>query len=261
MRTAAILNLKGGVGKTVTVVNTAAILARDHHQRVLVIDADSQCNTTEFFGGIPGAGSGTLADILRYGEEDIVDFALAAIQDTNFGGVDLIAGADSLMDLDLTKVETRGVTATCLRDLLAHLESLDAYDWVLVDCPPAFNAASAAALLAVDEVVIPIKLDAFSLRGMTNLLQQVRNMQMINPRLQVAGLLPTMWYKSEEIVDAEDTLMSSALHVFPHIRRSDRVDEMTFAQEPLLVTSPKSAAGRDYRRFVRELIEGGVAAC
>lgn len=258
MRTCAILNLKGGVGKTVTVVNTAAILARDHHQRVLVIDADSQCNTTEFFGGSSAAG--TLADILRHRDADgIVDYALGCIQDTNFEGVDLIAGEDSLMDLDLTKVETQGVTATCLRDLLAYLGtmSLDAYDWVLVDCPPAFNAASAAALLAVDEVVIPIKLDAFSLRGMTNLLQQVKNMQKINPRLRVAGLLPTMWYRSDDIQGAEEILREGRLHVFSHIRRSDKVDEMTFAYEPLLVTSPRSAAGIDYRVFVNELVEGG----
>lgn len=255
MRTAAILNLKGGVGKTVTVVNAAAILARDHHQRVLVVDADSQCNTTEFFS--LGRADITLADVLRFEEDgDVTDLAVAAIQPSNFAGVDLIPADDTLMDLDLTKVETQGVRATCLRELLERLRELDAYDWVLIDCPPAFNAASTAALMAVEEVVIPIKLDAFSLRGMTNLLQQVTNMQRINPRLHVAGLLPTMWYRSPDVQGAEALLRKSALPVFSHVRRSDRVDEMTFAQEPLLVTSPRSAAGIDYRTFVAELMEG-----
>lgn len=255
MRTSVILNLKGGVAKTATAVNMAAILANDHKQRVLLVDADSQCNTTEFFGGNPEHGN--LAEVLRQ-RSDGAYFAAVSIQHTNFPGVDLLAGDDSLMDLDLTKVETADVKATVLREMVSILEERDAYDVCLVDCPPAFNAASAAALIAADEVIIPIKLDAFSLRGMTNLLRQISNMRQINPRLRLAGCLPTMWYKSENIVDAEVTLRTSGLPVYPHIRRTDKVDDMTFAQEPLLISSPRSAAGIDYRNFVRVwLNEGG----
>lgn len=256
MRTSVILNLKGGVAKTATAVNMAAILANDHKQRVLLVDADSQCNTTEFFGGNPEHGN--LAEVLRQ-RSDGAYFAAVSIQHTNFPGVDLLAGDDSLMDLDLTKVETADVKATVLREMVSILEERDAYDVCLVDCPPAFNAASAAALIAADEVIIPIKLDAFSLRGMTNLLRQISNMRQINPRLRLAGCLPTMWYKSENIVDAEVTLRTSGLPVYPHIRRTDKVDDMTFAQEPLLISSPRSAAGIDYRNFVRVwLNEGGT---
>lgn len=255
MKTFAILNLKGGVAKTATAVNVAAILASDYKQRVLLVDADSQCNTTEFFGGNPEYGN--LAEVLRQ-RSDGAYFAAVSIQPTNFPGVDLLAGDDSLMDLDLTKVEAEDVKATVLREMVAILAERDAYDICLVDCPPAFNAASAAALLAADEVIVPIKLDAFSLRGMTNLLRQIANMRKINPRLRLAGCLPTMWYKSETIQQAEETLRSSGLPVFPHIRRTDKVDDMTFVQEPLLISSPRSAAGVDYRRFVRVWMEGGV---
>lgn len=255
MKTFAILNLKGGVAKTATAVNVAAILASDYQQRVLLVDADSQCNTTEFFGGNPEYGN--LAEVLRQ-RSDGAYFAAVSIQPTHFPGVDLLAGDDSLMDLDLTKVEAEDVKATVLREMVAILTERDAYDICLVDCPPAFNAASAAALLAADEVIIPIKLDAFSLRGMTNLLRQIANMRKINPRLRLAGCLPTMWYKSETIQQAEKALRSSGLPVFPHIRRTDKVDDMTFAQEPLLISSPRSAAGVDYRRFVRVWMEGGV---
>lgn len=256
MRTSVILNLKGGVAKTATVVNIAAILANDYRQRVLLVDADSQCNTTEFFGGNPDYGN--LADVLRQ-KSDGAYFAALNIQHTTFPGVDILAGDDSLMDLDLTKVETDDVMATVLKEMVATLEERNDYDICLVDCPPAFNAASAAALIAADEVIIPIKLDAFSLRGMTNLLRQIANMRQINPRLRLAGCLPTMWYKSEKIQNAEETLKASGLPVFPHIRRSDKVDDMTFEQEPLLVCSPRSAAGVDYRRFVRAWLntEGG----
>lgn len=253
MRTIAICNLKGGVAKTTTVINVAAILAREYRQRVLIVDADSQCNTTEFFERA-GEHWRTLSDVLRYKGDDGAVYAAAAVVPSRFDGVSILPADDSLMDLDLTKVEQDSANAGILRAMVLELASRDVYDWVLVDCPPAFNAASAAALLAVDEVVIPIKLDAFSLRGMTNLLRQIRNMQEINPALKLAGLLPTMWYKSDNIVAAEETLKASGLKVFSHIRRTNKVDDMTFAQEPLLISSPKSAAGVDYRKFVSELV-------
>lgn len=253
MRTTVILNLKGGVAKTATAVNVAAILASDYKQRVLLIDADSQCNSTEFYGGDPAKGN--LAELLRSGSQED---AAWGIQSTRFTGVDLLAGDESLMDLDLTKVELQDVRATVLRDMVQLLDAMHLYDWVLVDCPPAFNAASAAALIAADEVIIPIKLDAFSLRGMANLMRQIANMRQINPKLKLGGLLPTMWYRSENIQRAEETLRASGLPVYPHIRRTNKVDDMTFAQEPLLISSPKSAAGRDYRTFVRTLMEGGA---
>lgn len=253
MRTAVILNLKGGVAKTATAVNVAAILASDYKQRVLLVDADSQCNSTEFYGGDPAKGN--LAELLR---SDSQEDAAWGIQSTRFTGVDLLAGDESLMDLDLTKVELQDVRATVLRDMVQSLDKMSLYDWVLVDCPPAFNAASAAALIAADEVIIPIKLDAFSLRGMANLMRQIANMRQINPKLRLGGLLPTMWYRSENIQRAEETLRASGLPVYPHIRRTNKVDDMTFAQEPLLISSPKSAAGRDYRTFVRTLMEGGA---
>lgn len=258
MRTVAIINLKGGVGKTATTVNVAAILAKDYKQRVLLVDADSQCNTTEFFGGAGRAG--TLAELLRETRDGLTGALEDYITETNFPGVSLVPGEDSLMDLDLTKVETNAVEATVLRDMAAVLTEQDSFDWCLIDCPPAFNAASAAALLAADEVIIPIKLDAFSLRGLTNMMRQIANMRRINPRLKLAGCLPTMWYNSPQITEAEQTLRESGLPVFDHIRRTDKVDDMTFAHEPLLISSPRSAAGVDYRRFVRDLIKGGRSA-
>lgn len=254
MRTSAIVNLKGGVAKTATTVNVAAVLARNYNKRVLVVDADSQCNTTEFFGCDPDAGN--LANVLR-AERDGGKFAVASIQPTNFPGVDLLAGDDSLMDLDLTKVELQSVQAMVIRDMVSNLADANAYDYCLVDCPPAFNAASAAALIAADDVIIPIKLDAFSLRGMTCLLRQISNMRKINPQLRLTGCLPTMWYKSEKLQEAEEILRSSGLPVFRPIRRSDKVDDMTFAQDPLLVSSPRCAASIDYHRFVAEYIKGG----
>ena len=254
MRTTAILNLKGGVAKTTTAVNMAAILARDYQSRVLLIDADSQCNTTEFFGADPTDGN--LAGLLRHakGNTDPVILAADCIQHTRFPNVDILPGDESLMDMDLSQVKLGTANANILRALAEVVAGM--YDYILIDCPPAFNAASAAALIAADDVIIPIKLDAFSLRGMGNLMRQIKNMRQINPKLRLAGCLPTMWYRNSQITDAETQLRQAGLPVFHHIRRSDKVDDMTFRQDPLLVTSPNSGAGVDYRRFVAEYVKG-----
>lgn len=260
MRTVAICNLKGGVAKTTTAINTAAILAAQRCQRVLVVDADSQSNCTEFLQR-DKMHPRTLGDVLRYRGGDAGAYAVEAIERSRYRDIDILAADDSLMDLDLSKVETGAASASCLRELAAAIPDSvggvrTAYDWMIIDCPPAFNAASAAALLAADEVVIPIKLDAFSLRGMANIMQQIRNMQRINPKLSVAGILPTMWYRSDNIVRAERELRECGLPVFPHIRRTGKADDMTFEQEPLIVCSPRSAAAVDYRHFVDCLIKG-----
>ena len=254
MRTTAILNLKGGVAKTTTAVNMAAILARDYQSRVLLIDADSQCNTTEFFGADPTDGN--LAGLLRHakGNTDPVILAADCVQHTRFPNVDILPGDESLMDMDLSQVKLGTANANILRALAEVVAGM--YDYILIDCPPAFNAASAAALIAADDVIIPIKLDAFSLRGMGNLMRQIKNMRQINPKLRLAGCLPTMWYRNSQITDAETQLRHAGLPVFHHIRRSDKVDDMTFRQDPLLVTSPNSGAGVDYRRFVAEYVKG-----
>lgn len=261
MRTIAICNLKGGVAKTTTAVNLAAILAAERGKNVLVIDADSQANATSFLGG----------DREQPGMAALLRREPALVQETNVEGVRLIAGSAELMDLDLTKAGEGTVDVQCLREVLAFLEESasrgphpaswrppspfegKALDYCLIDCPPAFNAASSAALIAADEVLIPVKLDAFALEGMANLLQQIQNMRRINPQLQVLGVLPIMWYKSESILQAERALRESGLRVLPRIRRSDRVDDMTYAQAPLISCSPRSGPCKDYRVLAKWL--------
>ena len=265
MKTIAVCNLKGGVAKTTTAVNLAADLARYHDKRVLLIDADSQANATSFLGGSQDAVG--MAAILRH---ELTDEKPLELQRTNVAGVELVSGSADLMDLDLTKAGEELVDVQCLCKLRSYLEVRETvrrtyqpglfgmlfgepFDYCLIDCPPAFNAASAAALLAADEVLIPVKIDAFALEGMANLMQQIANMRKINPRLRVAGLLPVMWYKSAEISKAEMALRDSGLTVLPRIRRSNRVDDMTFAQQPLCVCSPKSGAAQDYRRLAQRI--------
>lgn len=260
MRTIAICNLKGGVAKTTTAVNLAADLARDLGRRVLVVDADSQANTTSFLGGDRDlVGMADLLQGLVRGGNPL------ELQNTNVEGVRLVSGSAELMDLDLSKAGDGRADVCCLRKLRSMLEEVhemgppglaailygEPFDYCLIDCPPAFNAASSAALIAADEVLIPVKLDAFALEGMANLMQQISNMRRINPALRVLGVLPVMWYRSDNVIKAESALRSAGLTVLPRIRRSDRVDDMTYHQKPLISCAPRCGACQDYRRLAR----------
>lgn len=252
MRSTAILNLKGGVGKTTTAIHLALMLRQHQGARVLLIDCDPQCNLTQFFEA--DAYNGNTAGVLLAGSEF---YAIGAIQHTKFEGVDIIPADDRLMELDLKALnQDKTVKYYVFRQLVLELGQRGSYDYVLFDCPPAFNAASAACLLAADDVIIPIKLDAFSLAGMTNVLRQVKNMQKINCKLRVAGILPTMWYKSDTIAEAEKILKNSRLHVFPHIRRSPKADDTTFTRD---LAGASAAHLRDYKTFSAVYAEqGGV---
>lgn len=255
MKAICIMNLKGGVGKTITAANMAAILARDHGKKVLLVDCDSQCNLTWFVGAEDGCG--TLTELLTNPTGYVYDY----ISWTGMSAdVDVIPADASLMALDASQLlaasgEER-IHARALSDLVDVLREDQAYDFVIFDCPPAFNAAAACALRAADEVIIPIKLDAFALLGMDNLLAQIKNMQRINPKLRLAGALITMRTRADGVDAAEQQLRGvQGLPVFQRvIRRSGKVDGSTFDRSPITVFSPKSATGIDYRRFVREYL-------
>ena len=241
----AIVNQKGGVGKTTTCVNLTSSL-KEKGNRVLLCDFDPQANSTSGMG-VDKAASRGVYDVLINGAD-----VTASVAHTRYGDVLPSSKALAGAGIEMIDRENREFLLKQALDVLSPN-----YDFILIDCPPAFNAASAAALVAADDIIIPIKLDAFSLRGMGNLMRQISNMRKINPRLKLSGVLPTMWYRDAQMQDAEKMLADAGLTVFPHIRRSDKVDRMTWQQRPLLATSPNSAAGVDYRRFVKAYMRGG----
>lgn len=250
MRTTAILNLKGGVGKTTTVIHMANILHRDYGARVLVVDCDHQHNLTQFFDADPEKGSTT--DVLLMGWPE--GTPIGPIQSTETEGIDILAADGSLMALDLSQLENNHVKSNCFWEMVMVQAVAESYDYILFDCPPAFNAACAAALIAADDVVIPIELDAFSIDGMGNIIQQVDNMRRLNNRLRVAGVLPTKWYKDDTIMDAESILRQSSLNVFHRIRYSKRMKAVTFSRE---LGNRKTAPMRDYKLFVGQYVKQG----
>lgn len=253
MKTICIMNLKGGVGKTVTACNMAAILSADHGKRVLLIDADHQGNTSRFFCADQMAT--TTREILT-GEAE--PYWPESVQRTvSCDGLDIIPADMSLAELDMP-AEAQRKSPYGLHNMLLAIRDDDAYDYVIIDMPPAFSFAARAALLAADEVIVPIKMDAFSVYGMAELLRQINSMKKVNPRLTLAGVLITMWRNVDIVTQAEAVLRAGNFPVFRTvIRRTDRVDESTFQRQPLNVYSPRSAACMDYSAFVREYLEGG----
>ena len=254
MMTTAIMNMKGGTAKTISVIQTAAILYRQHGKHVLLIDADSQANLSEFIVDEPEnlKNAEGLCDLLCGGN---VHGLLA----TKIPGAQLLPGDSSLMALDIAAMRGAGLKQNAIAD---WLQNFPQFDHCLIDCPPAFNAAAMAALRAADNVIIPVKLDAFGINGIAKILEQIRNMQEVNPKLRTAGVLPTMYYRSETQEETEaqlqEVLGSIGVNVFSHIRRSPKVDESTFEQLPLVDFSPKSGACRDYSRFVGEFLKWEV---
>lgn len=265
MRTTAIFNLKGGVAKTISTAAMADILAIDHKKRVLVIDADGQGNLSQYFGVKPQEGCSTL-DLLQGTHEAVYsDWVTPARPDVD---IDIIPADMTLLYADVDVYEGRLTSQHAMEELRQAIEEdaqspdadarAAAYDYMLIDCPPSFSAAAYAALVAADDVVIPLRLDAFSTEGMADLITQVNNVRRVNPRLKVAGLLATQFSSTPEERAALAYLGKSPLPLYAHkIRRSGRVSAATYAREPLVRFSPNCAAAQDYRAFVAEYMAQG----
>ena len=272
MRTIVIQNIKGGVGKSTTVINMAEILA-EQGKSVLVIDADPQCNLSQFYGyADPEKLCGqTLYQLINLDAEGRSDIAEDYIVPTPVDGVMLLPGSIELLSADIASIYRAdgSVQIKAIRDLIDNLNAdawieqgvpedhVDYFDYVLIDCPPSFTAASVAALYAADDVIVPVEADLFAITGMKTLMAQIDSVRRFKPRIRIAGALITKWHNTPACVQGEAALRASTVPVFRQtIRRSDKVTESIFAGQGLQAYSPQSAAGRDYRAFLAEYLEG-----
>lgn len=257
MRTTVIFNCKGGVGKTISTINLAAELAR-LGKRVVCVDADPQRNLTEFFAA-DGDDVATLYDVLTLG---VPTYLPGLLHHTQIDGVDVIPASAELILADVRAINDGSIRLDALRNLAVNLAAEDdAPDHMLIDCPPSFTAATSAALAAADDVIIPVKLDRFSVDGVRELLRQINGMREINPRLTVAGILVTQYDGTTVAKATADAMRESALPVFGTcIRKTTAVDRSTYERLPLRKCKGNYAqlAADEYADVVKELLEGGA---
>lgn len=254
MRTTVILNCKGGVGKTISTINIAAELAA-RGKRVVCADADPQCNLTNFYLNGAEEEYTTLYDVLTGKHEPYYeDWILDAAE-----GIKLIPGSMDLILADVTALKGGSIKLTALRELAEVLAEDDAADHMIIDCPPSFTAASTAALAAADDVIIPMKLDAFSLKGVGELLRQVSGMREVNPDIRVAGVLITQFDGTTIALETERALRESAVPVFNTlIHRTTAVDRSTYEHKPVreLPGTYAKRCAEEYAAAVNEWLGG-----
>ncbi|MFA9375768.1 MAG: ParA family protein [Lachnotalea sp.] len=251
MRTAAIVNLKGGVGKSTTAINMASNLVTIHNKKVLLVDDDIQANVSKFFG-VHDYDYKSMEDILRESEiitEDI-------IRTTNRKGLDVIPANMNLdaAAVDLMLDKTQEQTAK-LRNALLQVEHL--YDYCIIDCPPGVGINVLNALAAANDIIIPIKVDKNALDGMEELVEVIEEMKTYNSGLELVKCLVTMFTKDIVTIKGEEALIASGYSTFStHIRYSNKVNAWTFEEgKSLIETTPRSAATRDYKNLVLEYLD------
>ena len=256
MRTIAIMNNKGGVGKTVTAINLADILVRDYRQRVILADCDGQMNLTRFYcpDFDPERGT-TLYHILSGTGQAPWRANMLPLMP----GLDLLPGSLALYSLDLMAMaEGEDVRQSQrLAEFAAEAAASGEAEYLIFDCPPGFTAASMAALRTADEVVIPMTMDGFSVYGLSTLVTQLEYLRRRGARARVAGVLIVGRKHTEFDRDLERVVRSCGLRAYETaIRYSDKVPESTAAGRPLSQYSLRCAAAVDYRRWVREFVGG-----
>lgn len=236
----AVLNQKGGTGKTTTTVNVAAGLAEAGH-RVLVIDVDSQGHVGVSLGK---TGTQTLYHLLV--EEKPLESCVVQARPN----LDIIVGNETLASAEIVLARMNEERDRMLRNRLADVQG---YDFILLDCGPSLSILNMNALTFADHLIVPVSCDYLSLVGVKQVLKTLKNVnQVLMHPVSILGILPTFYDMRNNISDESVRTLKGHFHdkVLPPIRVNTRLKEAPQHQQTIFEYSPDSRGATDYRRLV-----------
>lgn len=249
MRTIAVINQKGGSGKTTTAVNLAAGLA-EKKRNVLLIDLDPQGSTSSWLG-IEDTDTKGLYDafVNKVHLDDI-------ISKTDIAHVDAIASSNWLFGLEKALAHEVGAE-TILKQQLKKIST--AYDYILIDCPPNLGILTVNALSAVQEVIIPVEARVMALNGLVQLMQTIDVIkERLNKKLRIAGIVPCRvdgrTRHAKEVVSALKSNFKGMLYKTA-IRENVRLAEAPSFIKPITEYDTRSYGAHDYRKLAKEVIK------
>ena len=249
-----VINQKGGVGKTTTVINLAAGLSMKG-KKILVIDLDPQGNATTGLGHSNTTSSdATIYNVLN-GNKKISE----VIQSTSFENLYLIS---SNVDLSGLEIETAGDNrrAFKLKDELASIlnDSKPLFDYIIIDCPPSLSLLTIMALVASDELVVPLQTEFFALEGLTQLMKTIDRIKSnLNTSLQIRGILLTMYDKRNKLsgqVEMEARNYFKDKVYDTAVPRNVRLSEAPSHGVPVLIYDKACPGSKAYFSFTEEFL-------
>ena len=248
--TIAIVNQKGGVGKTTTAINLGAFLA-DMGKRVLLVDVDPQANATSGVGVDINKIENSLYDLFN-GTKDV----LAVLYPTSIENLHLLPSSPDLsgLSVELMNVEGRELK---LKNILAPIQ--DSYDYILIDCPPSIEMLTVNALVAANKVLVPVQCEYYSLEGLSRLINVLNIVKEdINPQLEVAGIVLTMFdprtMLNKEVVNETQKFFGDKVYK-TIIPRNIRISEAPSYGQPISIYAKNSKGALAYKELAKELVK------
>lgn len=249
-RIIAIVNQKGGVGKTTVTFNLGGALA-DLGQKVLLIDLDSQGNLSSAFIGNIHNLSKTIADVLLEDQAELEEI----INKTQLPNLDLIPSSLALSDID-ARLAGDDDAQYILIDEIKEVKGT--YDYILIDCPPNLGKATRIALVTASELLIPIECQAWAVKGSSQLLAYVDKIRKrVNPNLRVLGFLINKYDPRRNIEKSYYKVLEEAykdLIFKTKFRNHVQYIEAATNQKPITMYLPHSKQARAYRKLAQEII-------
>ena len=247
-KTIAIVNQKGGVGKTTTCVNLAAAL-KEEGARVLVCDFDPQANATSGFGVDKTTASPNIYDVLINGAD-----VKRAVVETPYGDVIPANKALAGATVEMIAIEKREYL---LKNALGQLS--DRYDYILIDCPPSLELLTLDSLCAADTVLVPVQCEYYALGGLSDLLSTIRIVKRsLNPSIALEGVVLTMYdgRTNLSMQVAEEVKRHFPGQVYATvIPRNVRLAEAPSYGKPVTAYDSLSRGAEAYQELAREVME------